>query len=148
MKRFSSIGEVAKASGVRVVTIRYYEQIGLMPPAARTAANYRRYGKEAKERLQFIRRCRELGFTIGQIRDLIRLSSEKTMPCGEVKRIASLHERALAAKLNDLRLLLKELHRLSTSCDGQCFIQDCGIIEALSGAPLLHKYSSDHVLPK
>ena len=133
MKSFSSrIGELARASGVKVVTIRYYEQVGLMPAPNRTSANYRSYGKESWERLRFIRRCRDLGFTIEQIRDLLRLSSEKTMPCGEVKRIAAQHEKAIAAKLQDLRLLLKELHRLSTSCEGKCVIQDCSIIEALS----------------
>ena len=63
-KQVVGIGDLARESGVKVVTIRYYEQIGLMPRPRRTGANYRCYGKDARERLQFIRRCRSFGFTL------------------------------------------------------------------------------------
>jgi DNA-binding transcriptional MerR regulator len=126
------IGELARVSGVKVVTIRYYESVGLMPVAARTSGNYRFYGEEARQRLQFIRRCRDLGFKLTQVRELLWLSSDKMMPCGQVKRIAAQHEKTVEAKLKDLQRLLKELHRLSTCCNGKCVIRDCSIIEALS----------------
>jgi DNA-binding transcriptional MerR regulator len=128
------IGDLARESGVKVVTIRYYEQIGLMPPASRTSGNYRSYGPDARQRLQFIRRCRDLGFTLDQVRELLRLSSDRGMPCAEVKRIAAQHRRAIAAKLKDLQSLLEELRRLTTCCHGKCAIADCQIIEALSTA--------------
>src|SRR6266404_8017323 len=97
-----TIGKLALETGVKVVTIRYYEQIGLMPVAPRTDGNYRTYSLEHRRRLHFIRRCRDLGFTLDQVRDLLRLSSEKGMPCADVKRIAAQHRRAITAKLKDL----------------------------------------------
>ena len=129
-----AIGELARESGAKVVTIRYYESIGLMPVPARTTGNYRRYGRNARERLGFIRRCRDLGFTLDQVRDLLQLSSDKLMPCAHVKRIATEHRKAVAEKLADLKRLDQELERLSTSCGGKCVIAECQIIEALSAS--------------
>jgi DNA-binding transcriptional MerR regulator len=126
------IGDLSKESGVKVVTIRYYESIGLMPAPSRSTGNYRRYASSARERLGFIRRCRELGFTLDQIRDLLALASEKSMPCAQVKRIATEHRAAVAEKLAALKRLDRELERLSTSCGGKCVIGDCQIVEALS----------------
>ncbi len=134
-KKVLSIGDLARETGVKIVTIRYYEQIGLMPSAARTPGNYRSYGEAARARLQFIRRCRELGFTLDQIRDLLRLSSEKRQGCEEVCRIADEHLNAVQKKLDDLQCLLKELQRISASCRGKGVIADCRIIEALSASP-------------
>ncbi len=128
------IGDLARESGVKVVTIRYYERIGLMPVAARTNGNYRMYGHVARQRLRFIRRCRDLGFTLDQVRDLLRLSSDKMTPCAEVKRIATEHRKAVAEKLADLQRLFFELQRLSTSCRGRGVVADCQIVEALSTA--------------
>jgi len=128
------IGDLARESGVKVVTIRYYEQIGLLPRPGRTAGNYRTYAPETRQRLGFIRRCRDLGFTLDQIRDLLRLSSDKMLPCAEVKQMAAEHRRAVAGKLKDLQRLLEELRRISTSCRGKCMIADCRIIHALSSS--------------
>ena len=86
-----SIGDLSKAAGVKVVTIRYYEQVGLMPDPPRTEGNYRTYGGEHVRRLQFIRRLRDLGFTLDEVRDLLRLSSERNQPCDEVDRITHEH---------------------------------------------------------
>lgn len=130
-KRFT-IGKLAEETGVKVVTIRYYEQIGLMPVAPRTDGNYRTYSLEHRRRLHFIRRCRDLGFTLDQIRDLLRLSSEKTHACAEVDRIAEQHRRTVEEKLADLTRLSRELRRLSACCRGNGIIADCRIIEALS----------------
>jgi DNA-binding transcriptional MerR regulator len=127
-----TIGKLARETGVKVVTIRYYEQIGLMPVAPRTYGNYRTYSLEHRRRLRFIRRCRDLGFTLDQVRDLLRLSSEKTQACAEVDRIAEQHRRAVEEKLADLTRLARELRRLSACCRGNGIIADCRIIDALS----------------
>jgi DNA-binding transcriptional MerR regulator len=133
-KRYFGIGNLAKDSGVKIVTIRYYEQIGLMPIAVRTSGNYRSYGNQARQRLKFIRRCRELGFTLKQVRDLLRLASEKTKACEEVDRIAAEHREAVGKKLQDLKRLSRQLRRISDCCRGKGVIANCQIIEALSSS--------------
>ena len=127
-----TIGKLSRETGVKVVTIRYYEQIGLMPVPSRTDGNYRTYGVDHQRRLRFIRRCRDLGFTLDQVRDLLRLSSEKTQACAEVDRIAEQHRRTVEEKLADLTRLAGELQRLSACCRGKGLVADCRIIEALS----------------
>jgi DNA-binding transcriptional MerR regulator len=126
------IGVLAKETATKVVTVRYYEQIGLLPVPFRTAGNYRTYSKEHVRRLRFIRRCRDLGFTIDQIRDLLRLSSQKEEECAAVDRIAAQHLIAIEQKISDLKRLAKELRRLNNCCHGNGIIADCRIIEALS----------------
>jgi len=127
-----TIGKLSRETGVKVVTIRYYEQIGLMPVPSRTDGNYRTYSVDHRRRLRFIRRCRDLGFTLDQVRDLLRLSSEKTKACAEVDRIAEQHRRTVEEKLADLTRLASELQRLSACCRGKGLVADCRIIEALS----------------
>jgi Cu(I)-responsive transcriptional regulator len=127
-----SIGDLAKGSGTKVVTVRYYEQIGLSPVPPRTAGNYRTYSNEHMRRLRFIRRSRGLGFTLDQIRDLLRLSSQKDEECAEVKRITAQHLIEIQQKISDLKRLAKELRCLNNCCQGNGIIGDCRIIEALS----------------
>ena len=78
------IGDLARATGTKVVTIRYYEKIGLLAAPDRTAGNYRSYDAAALERLRFIRRCRDLGFSLDQIRELLDLSSDVARSCADV----------------------------------------------------------------
>ena len=132
MFRGLSIGEVAKATGIKVVTLRYYEQLGLVPAPARTAGNYRAYSEKDLRRLRFIRRCRDLGFTLDQVRELLRLSSQKNQECSEVDRITRRHLTDVEAKISDLKRLAKVLRRISSRCRGDGLIADCRIIEALS----------------
>jgi Cu(I)-responsive transcriptional regulator len=127
-----SIGVLAKETGTKVVTVRYYEQIGLLPVPSRTAGNYRIYSNEHMRRLRFIRRCRDLGFTLDHIRDLLRLSSQKDAECAEVDRITAQHLIEIEQKISDLKRLAKELRRLNNRCQGSGIIADCRIIEALS----------------
>ncbi len=127
-----SIGDLAKATGIKVVTIRYYEKIGLLPEPARTAGNYRAYRPESLHRLRFIRRCRELGFRLDQIRELLRLSSQENKACSEVDRMTAQHLIEIEQKIADLTHLAAELRGLSACCHGQGIIADCRIIEALS----------------
>jgi Cu(I)-responsive transcriptional regulator len=127
-----SIGDLAKGTGTKVVTVRYYEQIGLLPVPSRTAGNYRTYSNEHMRRLRFIRRCRDLGFTLDQIRDLLRLSSQKDEECADVDRITAQHLIEIEQKISDLKRLAKELRRLNNCCQGNGIIADCRILEALS----------------
>ena len=127
-----SIGDLAKGTGTKVVTVRYYEQIGLLPVPSRTTGNYRTYSNEHMRRLRFIRRCRGLGFTLDQIRDLLRLSSQKDEECENVDRITAQHLIEIEQKISDLKRLAKELRRLNNCCQGNGIIADCRILEALS----------------
>lgn len=127
-----SIGELAKETGLKVVTIRYYEQAGVLPAPARNASNYRSYCQEHARRLHFIRRCRNLGFSLDEIRDLLRLSGENGPSCAEVCRIAERHRKAVEDKIADLKRLASELRRIGGSCNGRRSMAECRIIEALS----------------
>ncbi|MCV0387575.1 MAG: helix-turn-helix domain-containing protein [Nitrobacter sp.] len=127
-----SIGRLAKAASTKVVTIHYYERIGLLPRPPRTSGNYRSYDHEHVSRLRFIRRCRDLGFTLDQIRDLLRLSAHKEQDCTNVDRLAAAHLAEIEGKIADLNRLAVELRRLNNCCVGGGRIADCRIIEALS----------------
>jgi DNA-binding transcriptional MerR regulator len=127
-----SIGELAKTASTKVVTIRYYERVGLLPTPPRTSGNYRAYDREHVFQLRFIRRCRDLGFTLDQIRDLLRMSSRKEQDCTEVDRLAAAHLASVESKIADLKRLAVELRRLNKCCEGGGRIADCRIIEALS----------------
>jgi Cu(I)-responsive transcriptional regulator len=126
-----TIGDLAKAAETKPVTIRYYEQVGLLPSPPRTGGNYRAYGRGHLNRLRFIRRCRELGFTLEQVRELLALAEQGERDCGAVDRIALEHLKAVERKITDLERLAEELRRISTQCQGGT-IAACRIIEALS----------------
>jgi DNA-binding transcriptional MerR regulator len=89
-ERFS-IGDLARRTGTKIETIRYYERIGLLPTPARSRGNYRLYAPSHLERLSFIRRGRDLGFSLDEVRALLGLSDDRTQSCAEVDRIARLH---------------------------------------------------------
>jgi DNA-binding transcriptional MerR regulator len=127
-----SIGDLARQTGVKVVTIRYYETAGLLPVCERTTGNYRIYGPEHLERLYFVRRCRTLGFSLGQIRGLLLLSSAKAPTCADVCSAAADHLAEIESKIADLKRLAIELRRISSSCNGKRPIAECRIIAALT----------------
>lgn len=124
------IGELAKAAGTKVETIRYYEQTGLLPAPARTQGNYRTYSGEHLARLSFIRRARDLGFSIEQVRALVDLSDDRARDCTTVDQIASEHLREVDRKIADLTALRRELSAVIASCGGGT-VAECRIIEAL-----------------
>jgi Cu(I)-responsive transcriptional regulator len=126
-----TIGALAKATGTKVETIRYYEQIGLLPSPPRTAGNYRSYTASHVQRLSFIRRSRDLGFTIEQVRDLLQLADRKDRPCDSVDRIAREHLAKVEGKIADLTALGQELRDLIEECQHGT-IAECRIIEALA----------------
>ena len=126
-----SIGDLAKATGTKVETIRYYERIGLLPKPPRTAGNYRDYGNGEMTRLSFVRRARSLGFSIDQVRALLGLSDDRSCDCAKVDLIASEHLREVDRKIADLTLLRNELEAVIQSCSGGT-VAECRIIEALA----------------
>lgn len=125
------IGDLARATGTKVVTIRYYEKIGLLPPPDRGVGNYRSYDAAALNRLRFIRRCRDLGFSLDQVRELLELSSKEERPCGEVDEITAGHLAEVERKIADLQALAQELRRISASCTGGGTISNCRILDAI-----------------
>lgn len=128
-----TIGELGKATGTKVETIRYYERIGLLPKPSRTGGNYRSFGKAELGRLSFIRRARDLGFSLDQVRALLNLSDDADRDCTTVDKLAKQHLAEVERKIADLKALHQELTALVRSCDGGV-VADCRIIQAL--APL------------
>ena len=126
------IGDLARATGIKVVTIRYYEKIGLLTAPDRTAGNYRSFDAAALERLRFIRRCRDLGFSLDPIRELLDLSSDVARSCAEVDTITATHLAEVERKIVDLNALAQELRRISTACDGGGTISNCRILDAIA----------------
>ncbi len=124
------IGELSRATGTNIETIRYYERIGLLPAPARTEANYRSYGDAHRARLRFVRHSRELGFTIDEIRSLLDLSDHPERDCADADRIASAHLEQVEEKIAQLTALRDELTRIVGRCRGG-LAGDCRVIEAL-----------------
>jgi DNA-binding transcriptional MerR regulator len=135
-----TIGDLSKATGVKVPTIRYYEQMGLLSHSERSEGNQRRYSKGERERLSFIRHARELGLTIEAIRELIDLSQHPEKPCAEADRIAAEQLVAVREKIDRLKKLEAELERISTHCHANQ-VRDCYVIQALANHELC---STDH----
>lgn len=125
------IGELSRATGTNIETIRYYERIGLLPAPDRTAANYRSYSDTHRARLQFVRHSRDLGFTIEEVRSLLDLSDDPTRECGAADRIATAHLEQVEEKIAQLTSLRNELTRIVGRCRGG-IAADCRVIEALS----------------
>ena len=126
-----SIGELARRSGVKVPTIRYYEQAGLLSLPARTEGQQRRYGRAAVARLHFIRHARELGFEVAAVRELLALSEQPDRPCAEVDRIARRHVEDIDRRIVQLTALRRELQNLLDAC-GHGRVGECRVIEALA----------------
>ncbi|GHA33334.1 MerR family transcriptional regulator [Devosia pacifica] len=125
------IGELSKRTGVKVPTIRFYEQIGLMPEPSRTESNQRRYGKAEADRLNFIRHSRELGFEVEDIRALLAMTAAPQASCHQVDSIARSHLLEIDRRIASLTALKGELTRMVDEC-GHGRICDCRIIEALA----------------
>lgn len=126
-----SIGRLASAAGVNLETVRYYERIKLMPPPARTASGHRAYQEDQVRRLTFIRRARELGFSIEEIRALLALSEPARASCAEVREIAQQHLGDVRAKLADLARLERVLAQTIAHCSGDS-APTCPVLEMLA----------------
>lgn len=127
-----NIGEASLASGVSAKMIRYYEQIGLMTPPARTGNNYRTYGDEDVHNLRFIKRSRTLGFSLEETETLLKLWQDKTRESSAVKDIALSHIADLERKIADMKSMVKTLSHLAHCCGGD-HRPDCPILDDLAG---------------
>lgn len=133
------IGELAKRADTKVQTIRYYEDIGVMPKAIRAANNRRLYDETHLERLTFVRHSRELGFSLDDIRNLLELSDQPDRPCEEVDAIARAHLDSVECKIASLQVLQDELRRMINHCSGGD-VSDCRIIEVLANHNLCQSH--------
>ena len=126
-----TIGQLGRETGIKVETIRFYERRGLMPPPRRAENNYRLYDRVHLRRLRFIRRARDLGFSLEQIRALLALSDEREQSCVAVDRIAKEHRAEVERQIADLQSLKAELDHMINRC-GCGVVADCRVIESLS----------------
>ena len=126
-----TIGKVADRGGVRVQTIRYYERRGLLPKPARTASGYRKYSDEAVRRLQFIRRAQALGFSLGEIEELLSLRMQPGTTCGDIRKRARQKIATVNDKIEELQRIRDALGKLAAACKGQGPTSECPILEAL-----------------
>ena len=132
------IGEAASTTGVSAKMIRHYESIGLIPTADRRSSNYRDYGHHDLHRLGFIRRARDLGFSIEEIRDLLRLWADKHRSSADVKLMAEARIAELDGKITLLQEMRSTLSTLSEACEGD-HRPDCPIIDGLAGKAAIPK---------
>ena len=126
-----TIGGLARDAGCSVQSVRWYEAQGLLPVAARTAGNQRRYTANHAARLKFLRHSRDLGFSLDDIRGLLSLTGSPDMPCEEADKIASQHLADVEVKIEALEQLREELRSMVHECRGGR-IKDCRVIEVLS----------------
>jgi len=126
------IGDLAKATATPVETIRYYEREGLLPPAARTDANYRHYAEAHTQRLQFVRHCRSLDMSLDEIRALLAFQDAPGDNCAEVNALLDAHIGHVAQRIRELRALEKQLKELRAQCQGALDVAHCGILEGLA----------------
>jgi len=131
MHGFHNIGQASESSGVSTKMIRHYEQIGLMPEALRTFANYRLYSDPDLHRLRFIKRARSLGFSLEQVRDLLALWDDPQRASSEVKRLARAHAADLGEKIRELQSMQRTLETLARRCHGDDR-PNCPILEDLA----------------
>jgi Cu(I)-responsive transcriptional regulator len=129
-----NIGEAAARSGVSAKMIRYYESIGLIPPPARSAAQYRVYAEEEVHTLRFVRRSRDLGFSLEETRELLALWRDKGRASADVKTLAMAHVRELEEKAAELKAMADTLRHLATHCHGD-HRPDCPILADFAAEP-------------
>ncbi|MGH8288900.1 MAG: MerR family transcriptional regulator [Steroidobacteraceae bacterium] len=150
------IGKLARTVGCKVQTIRYYEQIGLLPPPTRTAGAQRRYGELHRQKLAFVRHARELGFSLTDVRELLALADEVNSDCGQADRIARRQLEAVRRRITMLESLRTELERMLGHGHGNR-IRDCRVIATLADhglcmgehphdQPVVHASAGDYPL--
>lgn len=135
MSHIMMIGQLAAVTGTKVNTIRFYEDIGLMPKAERTTSGRRTYGKSDFVRLSFIRHARSMGFSVDDVRSLMALSDHPERDCTEAAAIARRHLEKVEERTASLQRLRAELRKLATSCDGGKAAQ-CRVIETIAESNL------------
>ena len=126
------IGELAKATGCKIETIRYYEREGVLPAPARSEGNYRLYGNEHVERLRFIRHCRSLDMTLDNVRLLLKFRDAPEENCGPVDALLDKHIGHVVDRIAQLKLLETQLRNLRGLCRSAQAAKDCRILQSLS----------------
>jgi MerR family mercuric resistance operon transcriptional regulator len=129
----TTIGALSEATAVNIETIRYYERIGLLPAPPRSAGRHRLYAESHRQRLVFIRRARELGFSLEEVRALLGLGGGHDLTCGEVRALTQHHIAAIRDKVRDLKRLERILSNLAAQCKADK-VPDCPILDALNAA--------------
>ncbi len=124
--------ELARRTGSNLETVRYYEKVGLLPEPPRTVAGYRAYDSTHERRLRFVLRARELGFSLDEIRGLLRLIDERDRPCAEARDVAAEHLGDIRAKIVDLKRMERVLKDVVAQC-GDGTLPECPLIETLFG---------------
>ncbi|MEQ8405377.1 MAG: helix-turn-helix domain-containing protein [Oceanicaulis sp.] len=132
MSRTYAIGDLSRLTSVKVTTIRYYEQNGLMPEPQRAPSGHRRYDEAALERLGFIKQARELGFDLSSIHELLDLAADADRPCAAVDTIAQRHVDGIAERIDRLTALKIELERVLHACASER-IGECRVLQSISG---------------
>jgi len=126
-----TIGIVARQAGVNVETVRFYEREKLIEKPPRRGSGYRQYPEETVARIRFIRRAKELGFSLNEIKELLELRASPRTPCGEVRRCAEEKIQDIEKKLRDLRRMKKALTQLAAACVGGGPAAQCPILDAM-----------------
>ena len=142
-ERQLTIGRLARATGCKIPTIRYYEQIGLLPEPLRTSGNTRVYGDEHLARLAFIQHCRELGFSQVAIRELLELTDHPGRSCDAVTKIARTHLDDVMHRITRLTALKAELEHMIETCSGGR-MEQCRIVETLADHSHAHCLTQQH----
>ena len=137
------IGELSTASGTTIESIRFYEREGLIAEPSRTDGNYRVYGDEHVQRLVFIRRCRSLDMALDEIRVLLAFKDAPSANCGDVNTVLDEHIGHVTSRVQELRILERQLRELRSQCNSIESGADCGILKQLSGGT-----ADDPVRPK
>lgn len=138
-----AIGELARQTGTKVETIRWYERDGIMPAPVRTEAGHRVYSRAHLARLAFIRHARELGFPLAQVKTLLRLSDHPEQPCAAADAIAQEHLETVRSRIARLQMLEAELARMVEAC-GQGRVAECRVIEVLADQSHEHCLHKEH----
>ena len=125
--------EVAERAGVNVETLRFYERKGILPEPPRRASGYRDYPPETVERVRFIKRAQELGFSLREVRELLELRQTGRGKAGRVRKVAEAKLEEIEHKIRDLEAMKRSLSDLLCACDGRATVAACPIIESLSG---------------
>ncbi|WP_417387499.1 heavy metal-responsive transcriptional regulator [Gimesia sp.] len=130
-----TIGQVSKESGVGIETVRFYEREGLIPKPDRSASGYRQFDETTIDRLHFIQRAKELGFTLGEIKELFDLRVDPTTSCADVKNKADAKVADIDGKIRSLQRMKKALVRLTKACGENVKTSECPILDALERRP-------------
>jgi Cu(I)-responsive transcriptional regulator len=137
-----TIGRLAKQAGLGIETVRFYERQGLIAPPPRTDSNYRIYPEEEVNRLKFIKRSKDLGFTLREIKELLWLQHDPHTTKADIKTRTVEKIEDIKKKVQDLTRIQKALEHLAGSCDGHGPLSECPILDALTGDE--HKHHNHH----